>query len=343
MNYKILVVDDEPANIRMLERLFRGHFEVVCAASGSEALELLTLHNVALIISDQRMPGMTGIEFLIRAAEMRPQCVRIILTGFTDVNDLVEALNSGVIYKFVTKPWVNADLLQTVKRGLSHYETIRAQHQLNLENQRLRDRLENAEKSIYRMLKELLSQRDVTWVERAALTRDTAEKIGSALEFDRPALKRLSVASYLHEIANIRVPGHLLSRGPALSDEEASVVREYREKSLELLDALSTFDDVATAIRHQTEAFDGTGLPKGLAGAQIPLESRIIAVADAYAKMSLRGGATMNGSTDEEAIKALQSAAGRSFDPHVVNVFCGLISASQVRPTLSGDPLYVNP
>ena len=114
MDYKILIVDDEPANLRLLERLFRRDYQIISAASGLEALELLKLHNIALIISDQRMPGMTGIEFLKQAAEMRPATVRIILTGYTDVNALVEAINSGVIYKYATKPWVNEDLKQTV-------------------------------------------------------------------------------------------------------------------------------------------------------------------------------------------------------------------------------------
>ncbi|MBA3354281.1 MAG: response regulator, partial [Blastocatellia bacterium] len=78
MNYKILIVDDEPANTRTLERMFKEHYDVLSAQSGAEALDLLNLHDVALIISDQRMPGMTGVEFLKRSAEVRPHCVRLI-------------------------------------------------------------------------------------------------------------------------------------------------------------------------------------------------------------------------------------------------------------------------
>jgi response regulator RpfG family c-di-GMP phosphodiesterase len=157
MKYKILAVDDEAANVRMLERVFRGPFDVVTALSGPEALDLLTLHDIALIISDQRMPGMTGVEFLKRAAEMRPRCVRFILTGYTDANDLADALNSNVIYKYITKPWIAEDLLQTVKQGLAHYETIKGNHLLNLENQRLNERLSAAEGSLLRVFTEMLS------------------------------------------------------------------------------------------------------------------------------------------------------------------------------------------
>src|SRR6478672_1701291 len=110
MKYKILIVDDEKENLRLLERLFRRTHDVFEATSGVEGIKMLELHDIELIISDQRMPGMTGIEFLKRAALLRPNTVRIILTGYTDVNDLVEAINSGVVYRFVTKPWVNAEL-----------------------------------------------------------------------------------------------------------------------------------------------------------------------------------------------------------------------------------------
>jgi response regulator RpfG family c-di-GMP phosphodiesterase len=157
MKYKILAVDDEAANVRMLERVFRGQFDVVTALSGPEALDLLTVHDIALIISDQRMPGMTGVEFLKRAAEMRPRCVRFILTGYTDANDLADALNSNVIYKYITKPWIAEDLLQTVKQGLAHYETIRGSHLLSLENQRLNERLNATEESFLRVFTQMLS------------------------------------------------------------------------------------------------------------------------------------------------------------------------------------------
>lgn len=137
MKYKILVVDDEPINIRLLDRIFNRDYQVLCAFSGKEALELLKQHDVALIISDQRMPEMNGIEFLKLAAEMRPRVIRIVISGYADVNILTEAINSGIIYRFLSKPWVNEDLQQTVARALDHYEIIKRQHELKQTNERL--------------------------------------------------------------------------------------------------------------------------------------------------------------------------------------------------------------
>ena len=141
MPYKIMVVDDETANLRLLERIFRHDYDVLTAESGEEALRLLGQHDVALLITDQRMPGMTGVELLKRTAPMRPHMVRIILTGYTDVEALVEAINSGQVYKYVTKPWNNEELRLTVSRALEHYETNKARHELEMTNQRLLARL----------------------------------------------------------------------------------------------------------------------------------------------------------------------------------------------------------
>src|ERR1700674_2822889 len=141
MTYKIMIVDDEPANLRTLERLFRPDYQVVTAPSGAEALALLEQHDVALLVSDQRMPAMTGIELMTKTVAIRPHMVKILLTGYTDVDALIEALNSGLVYRYLTKPWKNDDLRLTVSRALEHYEMMKSKHLLGMENQRLRARL----------------------------------------------------------------------------------------------------------------------------------------------------------------------------------------------------------
>ena len=115
MNYTILAVDDEPANLRMLERLFRREHRVLTANSGEEALELLRKEHVSLIITDQRMPGMSGTEMLRESMQSSPDSIKIILTGYTDAAALTEAINTTRVYKFVSKPWDPAALRQTVQ------------------------------------------------------------------------------------------------------------------------------------------------------------------------------------------------------------------------------------
>ncbi|HEX7722509.1 MAG TPA: response regulator [Pyrinomonadaceae bacterium] len=141
MTYKIMIVDDEPANLRTLLRLFRQDYQVITAESGAEALTLLQQHDVALMISDQRMPQMTGIELMKKAVEVRPQMVKILLTGYTDISALIESVNSGLVYRYLTKPWNNDDLQLTVARALEHYEITKSNCLIAMENKRLRARL----------------------------------------------------------------------------------------------------------------------------------------------------------------------------------------------------------
>lgn len=148
---KILVVDDEPANLQKLRRTFVHRYEVLAAASGEEALELARRHDdIAVIVADQRMPGISGVEFLRRTLDLLPHAVRIILTGYTDVDALMEAVNTCKVYRYIVKPWDPPDLLMTVERGLEA-------HRLAMENERFRRELIRRE----RLARELEIAREI--------------------------------------------------------------------------------------------------------------------------------------------------------------------------------------
>ena len=117
----ILVVDDEIDNLDLLKRTFRREYNVHTANSAQEALRLLEDQEFAVIVSDQRMPEMTGVELLQRAREKYPFTIRILLTGYTDINALVDAINMGHVYRYVTKPWSREEIVMTVKRAVEHY------------------------------------------------------------------------------------------------------------------------------------------------------------------------------------------------------------------------------
>ena len=128
--YKILVVDDEPDNLDLLYRTFYRDFSVIKAQSGHDALAMLAEQgDIAVIISDQRMPGMSGTELLRLTADRYPNSIRIMLTGYTDVEDLVEAINEGKVFKYVTKPWEEADLRTVVNQAVDTHSVLRARTQ----------------------------------------------------------------------------------------------------------------------------------------------------------------------------------------------------------------------
>ncbi|MGF1493029.1 MAG: response regulator [Microcoleaceae cyanobacterium] len=124
---KILVVDDEPDNLDLLYRTFYRKYKVFKAEGGQEALEILDQEqNISVIISDQRMPNMTGTEFLSSSAIKYPDAIRILLTGYTDVEDLVEAINAGKVFKYVTKPWEADELMAIVEQAMETHNVLKA-------------------------------------------------------------------------------------------------------------------------------------------------------------------------------------------------------------------------
>ncbi len=329
MQYKILFVDDETANLRLLERLFRNSYEVFTAASGSEALDLLAVHDVALIISDQRMPSMTGSEFLKQAAEMRPQTVRIMLTGYTDAGALVDAINLGVVYKYITKPWVNEELIQTVKRALQHYETTKAQRQLQLQNERLQSRLKSTKDGFVEVVMTMLDMKMPRSREHAERTAKYAVAIGEGLKMERPELEQLSLAALLHEAALFGIPNDILLKETFLTPEECEIVRMNLESGLRMLESVPDLDEIVSVLRFQYEHFDGCGIPSGFSHDQIPAHARIISLASAYDDLTCPRTARAAWS-HEEAVRSLQFEAGRKFDPGFVSIFCEINSAVPV-------------
>ena len=144
----LLVVDDEVANLQKLRRTFLGEYRVYEANGGTEALEILKDHPVNAIITDQRMHGMSGVELLKRTLKVQPDAVRIILTGYTEVEDLMDAINEGHVHRYITKPWEPFTLQQSVKQEIRHRE-------LKQENSRLASQLKKANQQLQRENRQL--------------------------------------------------------------------------------------------------------------------------------------------------------------------------------------------
>lgn len=138
----ILIVDDEEENLLAFELNFRSQFTIYTATSGRRGLEILAERDVALVITDQRMPEMNGVEFLEKASQVRPDILRMVLTGYSDINALIDAVNMGRIYHYVTKPWDPDELALSIKRALDSYRLAAENRRLVEELKRKNDELE---------------------------------------------------------------------------------------------------------------------------------------------------------------------------------------------------------
>ena len=142
--YAVLVVDDEPDILFSLKGLLRREFDVYTARGGREAIEVLREHPVHVIMTDQRMPEMTGVEFLNRAKEQHPDAIRVIFTGYADPKSLMDAINQANVYRFVAKPWDPDELVAVLRKACAGYRRIVARKGVVEELGRLRTRFEAA-------------------------------------------------------------------------------------------------------------------------------------------------------------------------------------------------------
>ncbi|HKB65580.1 MAG TPA: HD domain-containing phosphohydrolase [Pyrinomonadaceae bacterium] len=321
MTYKMLIVDDEAVNLRLLERLFSRDYECLTASSGPEAIRLLEQHDVAILLTDQRMPEMTGIELLRLTSRSRPHMVRILLTGYTDVEVLEEAINSGLVYMYVTKPWNNDALKHKVTRACDHYESNKKSSLLVTANERLLARLQEIKLRVVTSLGEMLQARDSYAYSHAVRVRSCAGAIAQRLGLTEFDVEELSAAAMLHNLSEVNQKDS--PRGRWVSDAPMMSPQAHAETEARLLAAIPELANVSDVLRFHRENFDGSGAPTGLAAEQIPLLSRILRVAVEYDLMvqPKHPAASMR---HEEVMRFLSQRSGKQFDPQIIEIMSQL-------------------
>ena len=170
--HEILIVDDEPANLQKLKRTFLTDYTVHEAKTGDEALLILKDRPVVAIVTDQRMPGMSGVNLLRQAREVRPDTIRIILTGFTDVEYLMDAINQGQVHRYITKPWEPVALKEALRQEIERW-------QLRKENERLSEELRTSERAARERRTLGSVRRSSPWSPREKNSSSKARRCGS--------------------------------------------------------------------------------------------------------------------------------------------------------------------
>jgi putative two-component system response regulator len=322
--HKILIVDDEAPNLRLLKRVLGDGYEVLSAASGSEAIAVLSEQDVSLIISDQRMPGMTGVQLLERSLELRPMAIKILLTGYTDVQALIDAINTGKVYKYISKPWDAEELRLTVKRALETFELKENNEQLLVDLKAALAELEELSMGTIRALADALDAKcDYTSGHSLRVSR-FAVAIGKAMGLPVDELKDIELAGILHDIGKIGVPESILWKPSHLTEEEKAIMSEHPVKSAHIIGELKGLSRAREFVLHHHEFMDGSGYPAHLKGEEIPLGSRIVLVADAYDAMTT-DRPYRKAIGHERALQELRKNSGWQFDPKVVDALVRLV------------------
>jgi putative two-component system response regulator len=322
--HTILVVDDEVANVRLLKRVLGDEYETVTALSGDEGLKVLKDQDVSLIITDQRMPGMTGVQLLEESLPVRPDAIKILLTGYTDVQALIDAINAGHVYKYIPKPWDADELRLTVRRALEAYDLKRNNDRLIIDLRTALSQLEEMSTGAIRALADALDAKcDYTSGHSLRVSR-FAVLIGKALGLEDEHLRDIELAGILHDIGKIGVPESILWKPARLTPEEQKIMAEHPVKSAQIIGELRGLQRTREYVLHHHEYLDGSGYPDGLKGDDIPIGARIILVADAYDAMTTdRPYRKAIGHLN--AVAELRKLSGKQFDGRMVDALISVI------------------
>ncbi len=313
----ILLVDDEEDNLSLLYRTLKNDFNVIQTTSPIEALKLLNENIVDVIISDHKMPEMDGVEFLKRSSEIKPQCVRLLITAFTDSEILINAINYGKIYSYIKKPWEPSELLITVKSSAEYA-------QLKKDNDKLIYDLKELFSGTINAIIEALDAKDSFTLGKSRRVTYISLKMVKYLNLPIREMGKLELAGLLHDIGMIGVPEDILNRTEALSPEEFECIKKHVNHGVKILEDIKQLKDVVEIIKYHHERFDGSGYPYGLKGDEIPLNAKIIAIADAYDSM-VSDRSYRDGILHEDAIRRIDEQSGKQFDPKVVDAFKAII------------------
>ncbi|MGZ4960482.1 MAG: HD domain-containing phosphohydrolase [Methylomonas sp.] len=358
----LLLVDDEINVLKALKRLFRGdEYQVHLAENGAAGLEILQRQPIDLVISDMRMPQMDGAEFLTRVADRWPDTVRILLTGYADLESTIAAVNKGRIYSYCSKPWEDNELKILVNNALEQKRLREERQQLfeiiHRQNQELKDlnacledkvekRTEQLKKSLQRLdqaneaLKKqftdsikafarIIEMRPGIKSGHAKYIAEHAREVASRMNMDTADIKDVVYAGLLLQIGKMSLPDNLLTLPLfKMNSQQKSQFLSHAQEGRNLLKDVERLHTAALLISRQFEHYDGSGFPAGLLGKDIPLGARILAVIRDYITY-LDGSITGTAMTSGQVKGHLLSRKRKEYDPDAVDAFLALLAESE--------------
>ena len=350
----VLFVDDETSILQSLRRRFRKTgWHISTAENGINGLEIMKQRKIDVVVSDMKMPEMSGAEFLTEVAETYPKTVRILMTGYADIESAVEAINKGRIFGYISKPWNDEDLQKTIERGLEIIFLERERDELLVLSQKQNEKLKSfnqelevevkkrteeleqtaafldqtlqelkgAYNSTIDVFANLIELREGRRAGHARRVAQHAKKLAESIGISKQGMNDIYLAALLHNIGLIGMPDNIIST--PYSELSFSEQKKYREHPIlgeASLMSIPPLHQAAKFIRHHCEHEDGSGFPDGLVGAEVEIGAKIIGVISTYDEYVL-GFVTGKQECDDSAARYLVNNTGTKFNKKVVDVF----------------------
>jgi len=327
---QLLIVDDEPEIRSVLCRLLGELYMCEAAASAEEALALLSEKEFDLVLSDIQMEGMSGLELLPQLRSLAPDTQVIMISGMGAMESPIEAMRAGA-YDYLMKPFDLLHVEAAVERALEHRALLATKrHYENYLEELVRQRtgelksaldsLAEAYRATLKALTSALETRDQETHGHSERVVNFSLRLGQELNLNEDDLRSLEFGALLHDIGKIGVPDAILRKPSKLTEAEWKEMREHPLHGQRILSGIGFLTGAARVVAEHHEKWDGSGYPLGLRGAEIDLNARIFAVADAFDAMT-NDRVYRAALSYETAVAELDEYAGRQFDPQVVEAF----------------------
>ena len=326
----ILVVDDDTSNLKMANRILSGeNLRVSCLKSGEDATKFLQENRPDLILLDVHMPGMNGFDTIaaIRENKETADIPVIFLTADDDSNTEKKGLEAGAM-DFIKKPFVPEVLLLRVRHTI---ELIRLQTNLAYEVEKKtqevtaqHEKLEKISRQIATTLSGAIDAKDTYTNGHSTRVAEYSREISRRAGFSEEVQDEIYMMGLLHDVGKIGIPDAIINKPAKLTDEEYSIIQKHPVTGAKILKNITEFPKLSTGARWHHERYDGKGYPDGISGEDIPMEARIIAVADAYDAMSSRRS-YRDVLPQAKVREEVEKGKGTQFDPVFAEIMLSMI------------------
>jgi response regulator RpfG family c-di-GMP phosphodiesterase len=317
--YRILLVDDESGIRQSLSTYLEHHgFEVETAEDAMTAFASFRRQRPDMVLTDISMPGASGLDLLQQIKEKDGSVEVIMITAYLDISFAIQAMRRGA-FDFFTKPFNFEKILLTIERARERQSLRRqAEEYAALKRQKAFEQQAIIETALG--FARAVEERDKFNIGHGQRTAVFSRMLGEALELDEDHLKNLFYAALLHDVGKIGIDDAILNKPMSLTEEEYAAIKRHPELGDYVLRPISFFTDIRKAVRHHHERWDGAGYPDGIAGEEIPLDARILSIADYFDSIT-SARPYRSPMSDADAIELIRSESGRIFDPALVEVF----------------------
>ncbi len=333
MTRHIVTTDDDPAIRKILRiMLTKAGYNVTPCENGNELLELLanTPTSIDLMLLDIKMPGLTGFELLERIARRYPTIPVVMLTAFNDLDTGMKAIRLGAV-DYLTKPIRQEELYSCIQRVLKKAdeeqkqkkredENLAIKKKLEAELRRTKNTLQRSTISTLEAFSETIEQKDPYTKGHCNRVRTLSVALAKAMDMNEETLQIIEGGSLLHDIGKISIPEEILNKNGALTGEEYSMIKTHPEAGVRIISHIPSFKQYIPIIRSHHERIDGRGYPDNMQGEDIPLDVRIVSLADAFDAMT-SSRAYRSALPTELAVEELKINAGTQFDANLVDIF----------------------